>query len=139
MEARNADEARATAREAEEREAEKATALEAARRSEAAVEDVPSEETETDASDEALVRSIVADAVASVADAAAAEASAEANAAAMDFFGLADAPAPAPSPAHDPFAALASLEPASATTAALDTGSGDANAQALASGSLMDF
>ena len=139
VEARNADEARATAREAEEREAEKATALEAARRSEAAVEDVPSEETETDASDEALVRSIVADAVASVADAAAAEASAEANAAAMDFFGLADAPAPAPSPAHDPFAALASLEPASATTAALDTGSGDANAQALASGSLMDF
>ena len=139
VEARNADEARATAREAEEREAEKATALEAARRSEAAVEDVPSEVTETDASDEALVRSIVADAVASVADAAAAEASAEANAAAMDFFGLADAPATAPSPAHDPFAALASLEPASATTAALDTGSGDANAQALASGSLMDF
>ena len=156
-EAREAAERQVAAREASEREAEEAAArdaaekeaaakeaedaadLEAARRGEAAVADVSSEETATDESNEALVRSVVADAVASVADAATAKANAEANAAALDFFGLDDAAAPAPAPADDPFESLASLEPAAAATAVRENGSGVANAPAPATGSLMDF
>ena len=156
-EAREAAERQVAAREASEREAEEAAArdaaekeaaakeaedaadLEAARRGEAAVADVSSEETATDESNEALVRSVVADAVASVADAATAKANAEANAAAFDFFGLEDAAAPAPAPADDPFESLASLEPAAAATAVRENGSGVANAPAPATGSLMDF
>ena len=156
-EAREAAERQVAAREASEREAEEAAArdaaekeaaakeaedaadLEAARRGEAAVADVSSEETATDESNEALVRSVVADAVASVADAATAKANAEANAAALDFFGLEDAAAPAPAPADDPFESLASLEPAAAATAVRENGSGVANAPAPATGSLMDF
>ena len=156
-EAREAAERQVAAREASEREAEEAAArdaaekeasareavdaadVEAARRGEAAVADVSSEETETDESNEALVRSVVADAVASVADAATAKANAEANAAALDFFGLDDAAAPAPAPADDPFESLASLEPAAAATAVRENGSGVANAPAPATGSLMDF
>ena len=156
-EAREAAERQVAAREASEREAEEAAArdaaekeaaakeaedaadLEAARRGEAAVADVSSEETATDESNEALVRSVVADAVASVADAATAKANAEANAAALDFFGLEDAAAPAPAPADDPFESLASLEPAAAAMAVRENGSGVANAPAPATGSLMDF
>ena len=156
-EAREAAERQVAAREASEREAEEAAArdaaekeaaakeaedaadLEAARRGEAAVADVSSEETATDESNEALVRSVVADAVASVADAATAKANAEANAAALDFFGLDDAAAPAPAPADDPFESLASLEPAAAAMAVRENGSGVANAPAPATGSLMDF
>jgi len=154
-EAREAAERQVAAREASEREADEAAArdaaekeasareavdaadVEAARRGEAAVADVSSEETETDESNEALVRSVVADAVASVADAATAKANAEANAAALDFFGLDDAAAPAP--ADDPFESLASLEPAAAATAVRENGSGVANAPVPATGSLMDF
>ena len=143
-EAREAAERQAAARDAAEKEAaakeaEDAADLEAARRGEAAVADVSSEETATDESNEALVRSVVADAVASVADAATAKANAEANAAALDFFGLEDAAAPAPAPADDPFESLASLEPAAAATAVRENGSGVANAPAPATGSLMDF
>ena len=156
-EAREAAERQVAAREASEREAEEAAArdaaekeasareavdaadLEAARRGEAAVADVSSEETETDESNEALVRSVVADAVASVADAATAKANAEASAAALDFFGLDDAAAPAPAPADDPFESLASLEPAAAATVVRENGSGVANAPVPATGSLMDF
>ena len=143
-EAREAAERQAAARDAAEKEAaakeaEDAADLEAARRGEAAVADVSSEETATDESNEALVRSVVADAVASVADAATAKANAEANAAAFDFFGLEDAAAPAPAPADDPFESLASLEPAAAATAVRENGSGVANAPAPATGSLMDF
>ncbi len=132
-------EAEAARKEAAAREAEDAAALEAARGSEAAAADASSEDSETDESAEALVRSLVADAVASVADAAAKKASEEA----MDFFGLDDsaaAAAAAPPPA-DPFASLASLEPALTSTAVDETGSGDANANApaRASVSLMDF
>ena len=132
-------EAEAARKEAAAREAEDAAALEAARGSEAAAADASSEDSETDESTEALVRSLVADAVASVADAAAKKASEEA----MDFFGLDDsaaAAAAAPPPA-DPFASLASLEPALTSTAVDETGSGDANANApaRASVSLMDF
>lgn len=132
-------EAEAARKEAAAREAEDAAALEAARGSEAAVADASSEDSETDESAEALVRSLVADAVASVADAAAKKASEEA----MDFFGLDDsaAAAAAPPPADDPFASLASLEPVLTSTAVDETGSGDANANApaRASVSLMDF
>ena len=156
-EAREAAERQVAAREASEREAEEAAArdaaekeaaakeaedaadLEAARRGEAAVADVSSEETATDESNEALVHSVVADAVASVADAATAKANAEANAAALDFFGLDDAAAPAPGPAADPVESRASLEPAAAATAVRENGSGVANAPAPATGSLMDF
>ena len=132
-------EAEAARKEAAAREAEDAAALEAARGSEAAAADASSEDSETDESAEALVRSLVADAVASVADAAAKKASEEA----MDFVGLDDsaaAAAAAPPPA-DPFASLASLEPALTSTAVDETGSGDANANApaRASVSLMDF
>jgi hypothetical protein len=84
-------EAEAARKEAAAREAEDAAALEAARGSEAAVADASSEDSETDESAEALVRSLVADAVASVADAAAKKASEEA----MDFFGLDDSAAAA--------------------------------------------
>ena len=130
-------EAEAARKEAAAREAEDAAALEAARGSEAAVADASSEDSETDESAEALVRSLVADAVASVADAAAKKASEEA----MDFFGLDDSAAAAAPPADDPFASLASLEPALTSTAVDETGSGDANANApaRASVSLMDF
>ena len=132
-------EAEAARKEAAAREAEDAAALEAARGSEAAAADASSEDSETDESAEALVRSLVADAVASVADAAAKKASEEA----MDFFGLDDSAAAAapPPPADDPFASLASLEPALTSTAVHETGSGDANANApaRASVSLMDF
>ena len=132
-------EAEAARKEAAAREAEDAAALEAARGSEAAAADASSEDSETDESAEALVRSLVADAVASVADAAAKKASEEA----MDFFGLDDSAAAAapPPPADDPFASLASLEPALTSTAVDETGSGDANANApaRASVSLMDF
>jgi len=132
-------EAEAARKEAAAREAEDAAALEAARGSEAAAADASSEDSETDESAEALVRSLVADAVASVADAAAKKASEEA----MDFFGLDDsaAAAAAPPPPADPFASLASLEPALTSTAVDETGSGDANANApaRASVSLMDF
>ena len=132
-------EAEAARKEAAAREAEDAAALEAARGSEAASADASSEDSETDESAEALVRSLVADAVASVADAAAKKASEEA----MDFFGLDDsaAAAAAPPPADDPFASLASLEPVLTSTAVDETGSGDANANApeRASVSLMDF
>ena len=130
-------EAEAARKEAAAREAEDAAALEAARGSEAAAADASSEDSETDESAEALVRSLVADAVASVADAAAKKASEEA----MDFFGLDDSAAAAAPPADDPFASLASLEPALTSTAVDETGSGDANANApaRASVSLMDF
>jgi hypothetical protein len=131
-------EAEAARKEAAAREAEDAAALEAARGSEAAAADASSEDSETDESAEALVRSLVADAVASVADAAAKKASEEA----MDFFGLDDsAAAAAAAPPADPFASLASLEPALTSTAVDETGSGDANANApaRASVSLMDF
>ena len=125
------------------REAVDAMALEAARRRESNVVDIPSEETVSRELDEALVRSIVEDAVASVVDAAAVKAMADANAASMDFFGLDDAPAgvpvPAPATPDDPFAALTSFEPVPATTTALRDGSGDANARAHVSGSLIDF
>ena len=136
-----AREAEASRKEAAATEAEDAAALEAARGSEAAAADASSEDSETDESAEALVRSLVADAVASVADAAAKKASEEA----MDFFGLDDSTAPAtataPAPADDPFASLASLDPALTSTAVDETGSGDANANAPApaSVSLMDF
>jgi hypothetical protein len=130
-------EAEAARKEAAAREAEDAAALEAARGSEAAVADASSEDSETDESAEALVRSLVADAVASVADAAAKKASEEA----MDFFGLDDSAAAAAAQPDDPFASLASLEPALTSTAVDETGSGDANANApaRASVSLMDF
>ena len=130
-------EAEAARKEAAAREAEDAAALEAARGSEAAAADASSEDSETDESAEALVRSLVADAVASVADAAAKKASEEA----MDFFGLDDSAAAAAPPPADPFASLASLEPALTSTAVDETGSGDANANApaRASVSLMDF
>ena len=130
-------EAEAARKEAAAREAEDAAALEAARGSEAAAADASSEDSETDESAEALVRSLVADAVASVADAAAKKASEEA----MDFFGLDDSAAAAAPPADDPFASLASLEPVLTSTAVDETGSGDANANApaRASVSLMDF
>jgi hypothetical protein len=130
-------EAEAARKEAAAREAEDAAALEAARGSEAAVADASSEDSETDESAEALVRSLVADAVASVADAAAKKASEEA----MDFFGLDDSAAAAAAQPDDPFASLASLEPVLTSTAVDETGSGDANANApeRASVSLMDF